>query len=198
MGEAGSSRAEVSRARLLDAAVSAFADKGFHGTTTRDIAAAADMSAAALYVHHRSKEELLHLISLQGHDATLALVREAIASSDEPAEQVGALAHAFALHHARELQSSRVVNYELAALTPEHRAEIRAIRRQIEDAVRDLVERGVRSGDFTTTRPRVAAVALLSLSIDIARWFHDGGEWTPEELADAYAELALRIVGATG
>ena len=62
------------RTRLLAAAVAAFAAKGFHGTTTRDISTTAGMSPAALYVHHRSKEELLHQISLAGHERTLALV----------------------------------------------------------------------------------------------------------------------------
>ena len=38
--------------RLLEAAVAAFADRGFHGTTTRDIATAAGLSPAAVYVHH--------------------------------------------------------------------------------------------------------------------------------------------------
>jgi AcrR family transcriptional regulator len=50
----------------LDAAVNAFAEKGFHGTTTRDIADAIGRSPAAIYVHHRSKEELLYLISKEG------------------------------------------------------------------------------------------------------------------------------------
>lgn len=65
------------RARLIDAAVEVFAAKGFHATTTRDIAAAADMSPAAVYVHHRSKESLLYAISRTGHDLTLDLVRAA-------------------------------------------------------------------------------------------------------------------------
>ena len=60
---------ESTRDRLLAAAIEAFAAKGLHGTTTRDIAAGAGMSPAALYVHHRSKEELLFLISRAGHEA---------------------------------------------------------------------------------------------------------------------------------
>ena len=63
-------RADATRARLLDAATAAFAEKGFHGTTTRDIATAAGMSSAALYVHHKSKEELLYLISRTGATRT--------------------------------------------------------------------------------------------------------------------------------
>jgi hypothetical protein len=42
----------------------------------------------------------------------------------------------------------------------------------------------------------MAALALLSLGIDIARWYRDEGTWTPEDIGDNYAELALRIVGA--
>ena len=63
---AGRARTDA-RDRLLEAAVDSFAARGFHGTTTRDIAAAAGMSPAALYVHHRSKEDLLHLIARTGH-----------------------------------------------------------------------------------------------------------------------------------
>jgi AcrR family transcriptional regulator len=190
------SRAEVARARLLQAAIEAFAEKGFHGTTTRDIAAAAGMSPAALYVHHRSKEELLYLISKAGHDDTLALLRAAIAATDDPAPALRRAVHDFCVHHARTHTTARIVNYELAALSPEHLAEIRDIRRAIEGEMRRLVTRGVDDGVFHTPDPTMAAAALLSLGIDLARWYREGGRWTPDEIADQYAEMALRIVGA--
>jgi hypothetical protein len=43
----------------------------------------------------------------------------------------------------------------------------------------------------------MTATSLLSLGIDIARWWDDRGPWTPDSLADFHATLALRIVGAT-
>lgn len=191
-------RADATRARLMEAAITAFAEKGFHGTTTRDIATAAGMSPAALYVHHKSKEELLYLISRTGHEKTLRLVREAIASSADPAESLRRVVHDFAVHHARDHTGARIVNYELAALSPEHLAEIRRIRHLIGQEIRDLVERGVASGAFDVPDPRVAAVALLSLGIDIARWYRDEGDWSPEDIAERYVQIALRIVGAVG
>lgn len=190
------SRADATRARLLKAAITAFAEKGFHGTTTRDIAAAAGMSPAALYVHHRSKEELLYLISKDGHESTLHLVRTAIASAADPADALRQVIHDFALYHARDHTGARVVNYELAALSPEHLGEIKRIRHDIEEAVRGLVSDGVETGAFDTADPPMAAAALLSLGIDLARWYSEGGRWTPEQLAEQYADLALRIVGA--
>lgn len=192
------SRADATRARLLDAAITAFAEKGFHGTTTREIAAAAGMSPAALYVHHQSKEEMLYLISRAGHEHTLALIREAIRADPDP-DPVAALRRvirAFAVNHASGHTAARVINYELAALTPEHFAEIRQIRQRTEKEIRDLVERGLAAGVFDTPDPHIATIALISLGIDIARWYHDGGRWKPEDLAERYSEIGLRMVGA--
>ena len=189
------SRADGTRARLLEAAVAAFAERGFHGTTTRDIASAAGMSPAAVYVHHKSKEELLHLISRTGHERTLDLVRTAIASESDPAGQLAAVVRTFAVHHARAHTSARIVNYELAALSDDALSEIKQLRRAITGEIRALVERGVQVGAFDTPNPSMAATALLSLGIDIARWYRDEGAWSPEEIGDFYADLALRMVG---
>jgi AcrR family transcriptional regulator len=188
--------ADETRKRLLDAAANAFAERGFHGTSTRDIAAAAGLSPAAVYVHHRSKEELLHHISLRGHLSTLDLVRAAVASAEGPTEQLVAVVRSFAAYHARANTTARVVNYELAALSEQHLAEILELRRSITAEVRGVVERGMSEGVFDTTDPRMAATALLSLGIDIARWYREEREWSPEDVADHYADLALRIVGA--
>ena len=189
--------AEDARSRLLAAAVAAFAARGFHGTTTRDIAAAAGMSPAALYVHHRSKEELLHQISRSGHEATLALVEEAVASSAHPVEQLARLVEDFVRHHAVSHTSARIVNYELAALSEPHLAEITELRHRIDAVMRELVERGVAAGAFTTPDPVMTASALLSMGIDVARWYRDEGSWSPDDVAAHYRELALRMVGAT-
>lgn len=63
--------------RLLVAAVEAFAERGYHATTTRDIAGRAGMSPAALYIHYKTKEELLHRISRIGHDKALEILETA-------------------------------------------------------------------------------------------------------------------------
>jgi AcrR family transcriptional regulator len=185
-----------SRARLWAAAVQAFAARGFHGTTTRDIAAAAGMSPAALYVHHRSKEELLHLISKTGHERVLGLFRASAATSEDPVEQLRRVVRDFAEYHAQHHTTARVVNSELAALSPEHQREIAEVRRAIDRELRALVESGVRAGVFDVSDVHMAATVLGSLGIDVARWYRDDRSWTPQDIGDYYGELALRIVGA--
>lgn len=195
-GPEAPARGDDTRTRLLEAAVTAFADRGFHGTSTRDIAAAAGMSPAAVYVHYRSKEDLLAEIARTGHERVLALVRAAVAAHDSPADQLAALVRDFTAHHARWNSGARVVNYELAALGAEHAEVVRSLRREISADLRALVERGVADGSFDCPEPRIAATALLSLGIDIARWYREDRSWSPEDLGEAYAGLALRIVGA--
>jgi AcrR family transcriptional regulator len=192
------SRAEATRARLLAAAVSAFAERGYHATTTRDIAAAAGMSPAAVYVHHATKEELLYEIAQRGHQEVLAALGAAAGAcggAGDPAEQLRAAVYAFAEFHVRSHTSARVINYELAALTPEHYAEIHAARREIEGTFRRIIEGGIRAGSFDLADARMPALAIVSLGVDITRWYHPGG-FTADEVAAAYAGMALRIAGA--
>lgn len=192
----GSPRAEATRARLLEAAVAAFSEKGFHGTTTRDIAGEAGMSPAAVYVHHKSKEELLFLISREGHQSALDVIRTARATTSDPVAQLAAVARAFAEFHAHHHTVARILNYELAALSAEHRASIDELRTGIDRELRTLVRDGVTAGVFDTPDPALAATALASMSVDIARWYREDGEWTPDQIGDYYSALALRLVGA--
>ncbi|WP_296604457.1 TetR/AcrR family transcriptional regulator [Nocardioides sp.] len=184
------------RTRLATAAVDAFAARGFHGTTTRDISTTAGMSPAALYVHHRSKEELLFELARVGHLRVLELVRTSVAGIADPVEQLGRLVEDFVRDHAEEHTGARVINYELSALTDEHLAAIRAIRHDIDVVVRGVLDRGVAAGVFSTPDVRMTALAILSLGIDVARWYRDEGRWTPDQVAAHYRLLALRMVGA--
>lgn len=55
----------------------------------------------------------------------------------------------------------------------------------------------VAAAQFHTPDVRTAARALLSLGIDTARWYRDAGDLTPDQVAEDYCDVALRIVDAT-
>lgn len=178
--------------RMLIAAAHAFAGKGYHATTTRDIASLAGMSPAAVYIHYRSKEELLFNISLVGHETSLKLLRS-ITGAD-PVERLHNAVKAFAGWHAEFHTTARVVQYELGALTPEHHAEVAELRRGIDQQMRSFIADGVAEGVFDVPDLRGATLAVLSLCIDVARWYQPGGKRTPDEIGALYADLVLRMV----
>ncbi|MFE6227398.1 MULTISPECIES: TetR/AcrR family transcriptional regulator [unclassified Streptomyces] len=181
--------------RLLVAAVEAFAERGYHATTTRDIAGRAGMSPAALYIHYKTKEELLHRISRIGHDRALEILRAAELRDGAPSERLADAVRSFVRWHAERHTTARVVQYELDALGPEHRAEIVELRRETEGTVRRIIEEGVAADEFDVADPAGTTVAVLSLCIDVARWFNVQGRRTPDEVGAFYADLVLRMVG---
>lgn len=182
--------------RLLIAARDAFGAKGFHGTTTRDIAAAAGMSPAAVYVHHRTKESLLFAISLQGHQATLRGLLDAQHGAEGPAERLSALVRRLVLGHVTDHTMARVVNYELGALSPEHRVTIDALRRDIQQLIRSALLAGVESGDFDCADIGMTTNAIMGMSIDVARWYDERESWTPDRIAEHSGRMTLRMAGA--
>ncbi|MCU1683606.1 MAG: TetR family transcriptional regulator [Amycolatopsis sp.] len=182
--------------RLMLAGVESFARQGYHATTTRDIASGAGMSPAALYVHFPSKAALLFAISRSGHENTLALVENVLARVDKPVERIQLIVEDFVAWHARRHTVARVVQYELQALPEEEYKVVAELRRRIERLVREVIAEGTASGAFTVSNPRTAARAVLSLGVDVARWYNERSRQTPVELGREYGELVLSMLGA--
>jgi AcrR family transcriptional regulator len=178
----------------MDAAVDAFADKGFHATSTRDIAARAQMSPAGVYVHFASKQDLLFELCRRGHVLALEVVTTARATAETPPAQLVAIVSAFARWHAEQFRTARIVQYEFPHLSAEHREEVMTLRKQIDAVVKDVLRAGVASGDFDVPDLAMTTLALQSLTIDVARWYKPGIRRTPEAIGTAYGNLAMRLV----
>jgi AcrR family transcriptional regulator len=185
-----------SSGRLMAAAIDAFAERGYHATTTRDIATRVGLSPAALYVHFPSKQALLTRISMLGHEAAVDLVTSSMDGVPDPVGRLRAVIRAFAAWHAEHHLVARVVQHELAALADADRRAVIVLRQQIERQVETQLEDGVAAGLMTVDDPRAVARALLSLSVDVARWYDPKGKETPEGIGALYADLAVRMVGA--
>lgn len=154
------------------------------------------MSPAALYIHYKTKEELLHRISRIGHDKALAILDSAASGPGSAAERLDVAVRSFVRWHAAHHTTARVVQYELDALAPEHRSDIVALRRQSDAAIRRILADGVAAGEFFVPDVPGTTLAVLSLCIDVARWFSADGRRTPDEVGALYAGLVLRMVGA--
>lgn len=189
--------ANPSVARLFEAAADAFADKGFHATTTRDIASRAGLSPAGVYVHFASKEDLLFQLSRTGHVAARDALASAAGEAGSPTEALAEVISVFARWHAEQHQIARIVQYEFRHLSPEHQREVLTLRREIDAVVERIIAAGVESGEFDVEDVRATALAALSLVVDVARWYHPGIRRTsPAQIGETYAALALRLVGA--
>jgi AcrR family transcriptional regulator len=182
--------------RLLRAAAEAFADRGFHATSTRDIASRAGLSPAGVYVHFSSKEELLYQLSREGHVAARDMLVAAAAGASTPTEALRAIMGTFAQWHAEHFRVARIVQYEFGNLTAEHRDAVLGLRKEIDAVVRRVVSDGVAAGEFDVEDIPDTTLALMSMAVDVARWYDPEIRRTPEAIGAAYADLGLRLVRA--
>jgi AcrR family transcriptional regulator len=182
--------------QLLLAALEEFGARGYHATTTRDIAGRAGLSPAAVYVHYPSKAQLLLELSRGGHRAALRVTEEALEGEGDPAARLHRFVRAFAAWHADNQPLARVIQYELRALPDDGYHEVAALRRRIERLLQAELRRGRDCGAFRIDDITGTALAILSLCIDIARWYTPGGRRRPAAVGELYAGLALRMVVA--
>ena len=180
--------------RIMLAAADAFAERGFPATTTRDIASRAGLSPAGVYVHFASKEVLLFELSRRGHVRARDLLVDAARAASGPADALRSIIGGFSRWHAEQHQMGRIVQYEFRHLAPEHRDEVLALRKEIDEVVAGVLREGVEAGDFVVEDIRGTALALLSMAIDVSRWYLPGIRRTPEAIERLYGELAVRLV----
>lgn len=179
--------------KLLDSGVRCFAASGYHATTTRDITSAVGLSPGALYVHFSSKEELLFGIVRSAHRSALATLQDAPADEDA-VRRLGDLVFRFVVWHAHHHVAARVSQYELAALSQPHYEQILESRRASRSVFRDAVTQAISGNRADEIDSSGVARAILSLGVDLVRWYRLDGPESPEQLGSFYADLALRMV----
>jgi AcrR family transcriptional regulator len=188
-------RPPVTADAVLDAALTLFAERGYHGTAVSQIAAALGIRTPSLYNHMRSKQDLLEAIIGPTVDGVLDDFRAAIDGLSDPVERLRRAIRVYALRHATHRREALVANRDTTSLPEPVRTRVRQREREHERAVRDIISAGVGTGDFHVDSPALASFAILEMCLSIARWFRDDGARTAQQVADEYADFALRIAG---
>jgi hypothetical protein len=128
-------------------------------------------------------------------DGVLDDFRTAVADLSDPVERLRRAIHVYALRHATHRREALVANRDTTSLPEPARTRMRERERDHERAVRAIIRDGVATGDFHVDSPALASFAILEMCLSIARWFRDDGARTAEQVADEYADFALRIAG---
>src|SRR5947199_5686406 len=176
------------RSDLTREAARLFAEKGYHGTSTRELAEAMGMRKGSLYAHMESKQDLLWEIARDGAEA----FHEALDAIPEDLSAVEKIRLALAAHLgviAEQLDVATVFVREWRYLEGERRDRFVAERRRYEERVRRLFRDGVEEGDLRTDLDvPTAALLFLSAANWAYTWLRPGAD--TELLADRlYATL---------
>lgn len=181
--------------KIFQAALELFAEFGFHGTSTRQIATRAGMSPGALYSHYKSKEDILYRIIRMTHEGMLRQLQLTAARDLGPEERLRDLIACHVRYHAEMYVAARVANYELHCLEPARRKEITELRHLIEMVFRDALRLAESAGRFEIDDLEQTTTLILSLGIDVSRWYRPSHRRSPASLATYYSSSVLRMLG---
>jgi AcrR family transcriptional regulator len=174
---------------LTRAAARLFAEKGYHGTSTADLAEAMGVQKGSLYAHIESKADLLWEVAREGADAFHTAL-DAVPDEGPVVERIRDALRAHLRVVAEQLDVATVFVREWRYLEGERREQFVAERRRYEERFRALFREGRERGELRTDLDDGAA-ALLALSAAnwAYTWLRPGS--ATDDLADRFAALLL-------
>jgi len=191
------------RARIHDAGLTLFNERGYTGTTVRELAEACGLTPGAIYNHYASKEALLFAIVDRVHDEADAILGQTLrVASNEPAAQLEALAAAFTSFHIARPRETRVANRDYIYLPDGERDSIVRRRRRVRGLFADVLRAGEYDGSFSFAQlgnedaVQAASMAILNMVVLVAEWFDPAGPRSAQDTAALHGRIALRIARA--
>ncbi|MGH3644850.1 MAG: TetR/AcrR family transcriptional regulator [Mycobacterium sp.] len=182
------------REELLAVATKLFAARGYHGTRMDDVADAVGLNKATVYHYYASKSLILFDICKSAADFTMDALH------DDPS----ASAREMIYHFTRRLLVGIASDVERGAVyfqeapyitewfTEEQVAYIRKAESTVYEHVRDVIDRGIASGEFYDCDSHVLALGYIGMTLGSYRWLRPQGRRTAQEIAVEFSTALLR------
>jgi AcrR family transcriptional regulator len=178
------------------AALQLFWERGYHGTSVRQISRAADTAVANVYHYFPRKLDILYEIIDGAQTALQRSTQSAIEqAAEDPVSQLVAVVSAHVRFHVEYQRESFIGNSEMRSLPPS------MVRRYIDkrDTQQAMFERpidaGIETGVFRVPHPREAVLGMVTMCTSVALWYRPDGDFTPDEVVEHFTQLALQMVG---
>lgn len=162
--------------RIFDAATDLFYRQGYNATSLRQIADEVGLQVGSLYNHMSSKEQLLFDIMREVMTELIEHTEaEMAAAGDDVVERLLAFLRESIRFHATRQKQTFIGNSELRGLSPEHRAEVVALRDRYETMLRETLQAAKGSGRIEVEDVQLATFAALALCTSVATWYRTDG-----------------------
>jgi AcrR family transcriptional regulator len=179
------------RAELVAAAARAFAERGYHGVSMRDLARDLGRSPATFYSHFESKEALLFWMQQDAFETLLEETRTALRGVTDPVRRF----HVFVVTHVRYFTAHtdvfRVLIHEAAALPVGPREIVRRKKEAYFELARGIVEELLGEGADAEEVERSTYCAFGMLNWVYA-WYVPEEHGSPEALAETIHRIAMK------
>ena len=184
-------------ARILDAAVGLFAERGFDATSVQEVVERAAVTKGALYHYFRSKDDLLYEIYHGLISQQLADLDRILAADPPPAEAIREIIASLVETTTARRAEAAIFAREMHRLEEGRMAALRAERRRYHESFRDVVAQGQRAGVFgTVASAETVTLIVFGLVNQLPQWYRPDGPKSPRQLADEIADFVLAGLAA--
>ncbi|MDH3430840.1 MAG: TetR/AcrR family transcriptional regulator [Gammaproteobacteria bacterium] len=190
------SRFELQRDRVLKAAAHCFNQKGYSGTSLKDVANMLGLTDPALYYYVRNKEELVYLCYVRAADVGREAMQKAVAEGGSGLEQV----RRYLRYHIEIMVGEHgpiAIMSEIPSLKPAHRDEVLELSRQHSLNFEKMLKVGMADGSIASCDVRMTGNAIMGSINWIPKWFH-GDDVMARAIVDQFPGILSRGLAKSG
>lgn len=183
-------RFELQKARMLRAAAQCFNQKGYSGTSLRDVADVLGLTDPALYYYVRNKEELVYLCYVRAAD----LGREALDRANSEGRYGMDIMLRYLRYHIEMMVGDRgpiAIMSEIPSLKPGHRNEVLELSRRHSKNFEAVLHAGIEDGSILSCNVRMTGNAIMGSINWIPKWYHGDPE-QGRKLVNEFPEILAR------
>lgn len=184
---------------IIEAAAHVFAERGFHGATTQDIADVLGIRQASLYYYFPSKEAALELVCARGAEGFLEAAAIIASGPESATDKLRLLISAHLSPLLDRPDFVRVFHNERKHLPSSSRRRIGQTVRAYERVIEEVLKGGVRGGEFRADLdPRLAAFGILGMVKSVAGWYEKENNAKIERIVDEFFRLLIGGIATSG
>lgn len=168
-------RFDLQKDRMLRAAAKCFNEKGYSGSSLKDVANILGLTDAALYYYVRSKEELVFLCYVRAAEVGREAMRRAM---NDELNGMGTVLR-YLQYHIEILVGDRgpiAIMSEIPSLNPEHREEVLELSRHHSARFEGLLKVGIADGSIAPCDVRMTGNAIMGSINWVPKWYHGDPE----------------------
>ncbi len=189
---------EATRQRLLDAAETVFADKGYHGAAVDDIARVSDSSKGGFYFHFPNKEAIFLALIDSLTPRLESAIEHAISAEPDPVAQLDAALRTVFETFSSHRRLSKILLVEAVGLGHGFDEKLMLVRGRFAAMIQRRLDLAVQTGRIPPADTETVAWAWFgAINEIVTRWLVSGQPRRLEEAFPTLRALLLRSVGAS-
>ncbi len=165
-----------------------FNAKGFFASSLDDVAASLNVSKPLIYHYLGNKDQVLLECVTRGLQQLHTAAENARGTSGNGLERLRMFLRRYAEITMDDFGRC-VIRTGDEALSPESAARFRALKKEIDRAMRELIARGVEDGSIGTTDIKLVAFTLAGALNWPARWHNPNGKDSAEAIAASMVDI---------